>query len=119
VVVPLQGEIWWAQMRVPAGSEPGYTRPVVVVQGDSFNRSGIATIVCVPVTSNVKWQASPGNLLLSRSASGLPKVSVANATQILAINRTRLVERVGKLPARQLKLVLAAVDVVLGQPTTV
>ncbi len=115
MVGPLQGEVWWARLGVPSGSEPGYTRPVIVVQGDSFNRSGIATVVCVPVTRNLKWQASPGNVLLAKSASGLPKESVANATQVLALDKARLVERVGKLPNRQLRLVLAAIGSVLGR----
>jgi len=115
MVTPLQGEIWWAQMRVPQGSEPGYRRPVVVVQGDALNRSGIDTVVCVPLTSNRKWEVAPGNVLLSSSTSGLPKPSVANALQLVALNKSRLTERVEKLPGRVFDQVMAGVDIVLGR----
>jgi mRNA interferase MazF len=115
MVTPLQGEVWWAQMRVPHGSEPGYRRPVVVVQGDALNRSGIDTVVCVPVTSNRKWEIAPGNVLLSASASGLPKPSVANASQLVALNKSRLTERAGKLPQRVFDQVSAGIDVILGR----
>lgn len=116
-MIPLRGEVWWAEMGAPKGSEPGYRRPVVIVQGNSFNRSNIATVVCVPVTSQLKLQASPGNVLLPKSASGLPKQSVANVSQIMTLNKTRLVERAGKLPDRQLQLILSGIDVVLGRET--
>lgn len=110
-----QGEVWWAQLGVPQGSEPGYRRPVLVVQGDGLNRSGIETVLCVPITSNRKWEAAPGNVLLAASASGLPKPSVANTSQLVALNKSRLVERVGRLPRRLLEQVLSGIDVVLGR----
>lgn len=73
-----QGEIWWAELPAPTGSGPGFRRPVVVVQCDALNRSYIATVVCVPLTSNLKWASAPGNEPLSARPSGLPKDSVAN-----------------------------------------
>jgi mRNA interferase MazF len=88
---------------------------VVVVQGDALNRSRISTIVCVALTSNVKWAAAPGNVLLSAAATGLPKESVANVSQIVTVDRTELTERVGKLPRPKLGLILAGIDVVLGR----
>lgn len=117
MVIPLRGEIWWAEMAAPKGSEPGYRRPVVVVQGNPYNRSDIATVVCVAVTSQLKLQASPGNVLLPKSASGLPKPSVANVSQIMTLNKSRLIERAGKLPDRHLQLILSGIDVVLGRET--
>lgn len=110
-----QGEVWWADLAEPAGSEPGYRRPVVVVQCDAFNRSRIATVVCVPLTSNQRWARAPGNVALEVAATGLPKDSVANVSQLVALDRTVLDERVGKLPERELALVLAGIDVALGR----
>jgi mRNA interferase MazF len=114
-VVIAQGEVWWADLGEPAGSEPAYRRPVVVVQCDAFNRSRIATIVCVPLTSNLRWARAPGNVLLEAAATGLPKDSVANVSQIVALDRGALDERVGRLADRDLALVLSGIDVVLGR----
>lgn len=109
-----QGEVWWAELRDPAGSEPGYPRPVVV-QGDGFNRSRIATVVCVPLTSNLRLAAAPGNVLLTTKQTRLPRKSVANVSQIVALDRSVLTERAGKLPSAKLELVLSGIDVVLGR----
>ncbi len=110
-----QGEVWWADLGEPSGSEPGFRRPVVVVQCDAFNRSRIATVVCVPLTSNLRWSQAPGNVHLAASASGLPKDSVANVSQVVALDRGSLDERVGKLSEREIESVLAGIDVVLGR----
>jgi mRNA interferase MazF len=110
-----QGEVWWADLGEPAGSGPGYRRPVVVVQCDALNRSRIATVVCVPFTSVLKWEDAPGNVLLTPRATGLTKDSVANASLIVALDRRQLTECVGKLPQRQLDQVIAGIDVVLGR----
>jgi len=99
----------------PRGSKPGFRRPVLVIQGDALNRSRIATAVCVALTSNVKWASAPGNVLLSESATGLPKESVANVSQIVTLDESELTVRVGKLPKAKLELVLSGVDVVLGR----
>lgn len=110
-----QGEVWWADLADPCGSEPGFRRPVVVVQGGSFNRSRIATIVCVVLTSNLRWADAPGTVLLASKATGLPKDSVANVSQIVTLDRESLAERVGVLPDKKLELVLFGIDVVLGR----
>ena len=110
-----QGEIWWANLGEPTGSAPGYRRPVVVVQCDALNQSRVSTVVCVPLTSNLKWAGAPGNVLLAARATGLAKDSVANVSLIVAIDRSQLTERVGKLAHRQLELVLAGIDTVLGR----
>jgi mRNA interferase MazF len=86
-----------------------------VVQGNPFNRSRIATVVCVPLTSNVTWAGAPGNVLLSPQATGLPKDSVANVSQIIALDRSLLTERVRRLTPRQVAQILHGVDVMLGR----
>jgi mRNA interferase MazF len=114
-VVIAQGEVWWADLGEPAGSEPGFRRPVVVVQGDAFNRSSLRTVVCVSLTSNLRWADAPGNVLLPARATGLPRDSVANVSQLVTLDRDALTERTGALSASSLELVLAGIDVVLGR----
>jgi mRNA interferase MazF len=114
-MVIAQGEIWWADLPEPTGSGAGYRRPVVVVQGDALNRSRIATAICVPLTSNLKWAAAPGNLSLSARLTGLPKDSAANVSQLIALDKSVLTERVGKLPRAKLELLFAGIDLILGR----
>jgi mRNA interferase MazF len=114
-VVIEQSEVWWADLEEPIGSAPGYRRPVVVVQCNAFNRSRIGTVVCVPVTSNLKWAEAPGNVLLPRSETGLEQDSVANVSLIIAIDKQQLTDRVRKLPRRRFELILAGIDVILGR----
>lgn len=110
-----QGDVWWADLGDPVGSEPGFRRPVVVVQGDSFNRSALRTVVAVPLTSNLRWATAPGNVRLTIRATGLTRESVANVSQVVALDRSILIERVGKLSSAKLELVLAGIDTVLGR----
>ena len=70
---------------------------MVVVQGDALNRSRLATVVCDPLTSNLKWADAPGDVLLTQRQTGLSKDSVANASQIVALDKPALTERVAKL----------------------
>ena len=110
-----QGEIWWAELPDPAGSGPGFRRPVVVVQGDAFNASSLATVLVVPLTSNLRWAQAPGNVRLTARMTGLPRDSVANVSQIVTLDRAILMDRVGKLTTAKLDLVLAGLDIVLGR----
>ena len=110
-----QGEIWWAELDAPEGSEPGFRRPVLVVQGDSFNRSRIATIVCVVLTSNVARAAAPGNVALRARSTGLAKDSVANVSQIVTLDRATLVEQAGRITKSQLADVMRGIDIVLDR----
>ena len=114
-MVIAQGEVWWADIGEPTGSAPGFRRPVVVVQCDAMNRSRIGTVVCVPLTSNLKWATAPGNVLLKAGVTGLPKDSVANVSLIVALDKQQLTERSGKLSSRQLEAILNGIDVVLGR----
>ena len=109
-----QGELWWAELDEPLGSAPGLRRPVVVVQCDALNQSKIAT-VCVPLTSNLKWANAPGNVSLTSSSTGLPKDAVANVSLIVALDKQQLTERIGRITRRQLDLILAGIDIVLGR----
>ena len=114
-MVTAQGDVCWADLPDPVGSGPGFRRPVLVVQGDALNRSRLATVICVPLTSNLKWRDAPGNVFLPAKSTGLPKDSVANVSQIVTIDRSFLTERVGRASAKQLELVLAGIALVLGR----
>lgn len=93
-----RGEVWWANLPDPVGSEPGYRRPVLIVQDDTFTQSRISTVIVVIITSNVKLAEAPGNVLLPYAASGLSKDSVTNVSQIFTVDKTFLVEPIGSLP---------------------
>ena len=110
-----QGDVWWADLPTPIGSGPGFRRPVVIIQGDAFNRSRLATVVCVPLTTNIRWAGVPGNVLLASHVTNLPKDSVANASQVISLDKELLLEHVGKLTRTKLELVIAALDAVLGR----
>ena len=114
-MVVAQGHVYWANLPAPTASGPGFRRPVLVVQGDALNRSRIRTAVCVPLTSNLRWADAPGNVLLTAQATGLPKDSVANVSQVVTLDRALLVRQVGKLSKRQLDLILGGIDIVLGR----
>lgn len=110
-----QGDVWWADFGEPVGAQPGFRRPVVVVQSDSFNRSNIATVVVIPLTSNLRLANAPGNVLLDATITGLPKDSVANVSQPMTLDRESLLERAGKLTDPKLDLVLYGIDIVLSR----
>ena len=93
-----RGEIWWANLPDPMGSEPGYRRPVLVIQDDTFTQSQISTVIVVIITSNIRLAEAPGNVLLPRGVSGLSRDSVVNVSQIFTIDKTFLAERIGSLP---------------------
>ena len=110
-----RGDILWADLGEPRGSEPGYRRPVLVIQADAINRSRIATIICVPLTSNVKLAQMPGNVLLKAADTGLDRDSVANVTLITTIDRASLDEWAGAVPERRLQQVFEGLDLVMGR----
>jgi mRNA interferase MazF len=114
-MVIAQGEVWWADLPAPSGSGPGFRRPVVAVQGDPLNRSRLATAVCVPSTTKLRWAEAPGNVLLLSRVTGLPQDSVASASQIIALDKGQLTERVGRLPSAKVGRLLSGIDVVLGR----
>lgn len=104
-MVIARGELWWADLPAPTGSGPGYRRPVLIVQSDTFNRSRIATVTVVAVTGSIRLLDAPGNVLLPAKASGLSRDSVVNVSQVLTVNRDVLTERVRVLSPAILKQV--------------
>lgn len=93
----VRGEIWWANLSDPVGSGPGFRRPVLIIQSDTFNKSKIDTVICVVVTSNVRLADAPGNVLLSKSDSNLPRESVVNVSQLITLDKAFLTECVGTI----------------------
>jgi mRNA interferase MazF len=100
-----RGQIWWVDLSEPLGSEPGYTRPVIIVQADVFNRSRISTVMAVVITSNIRLAEAPGNVLLPAERTGLKKDSVANISQIITIDKRALREQVGELNSKTMQLI--------------
>jgi mRNA interferase MazF len=113
-VVIQRGEIWWAALPSPSGSEPGYKRPILIVQSDDFNRSQIRTVIAIVITSNLRLSDAPGNVFLPRKSSGLPKDSVVNASQLVTIDKSFLIEKAGGLRVPELQDVEAGIRLVLS-----
>lgn len=95
-----RGEIWWASLPEPAGSGPGYRRPVLIVSANAFNDSRIGTVVAAVVTTNLRLADAPGNVRLPAGAAGLARASVVNVSQVVTIDKATLTERLGRLPPR-------------------
>lgn len=109
-----RGEIWWASLPNPAGSGPGFRRPVVVVQSNAFNESRIATAIVAVVTSNLALAEAPGNVRLGKAESGLQKPSVVNVSQLLTLDRSFLTQKIKSLSAGVLNRVDEGLRLVLG-----
>ena len=109
-----RGEVWWAELPEPRGSEPGYRRPVLIVQSDNFNRSRIQSVVVTVITSNLRLAAAPGNVRLARRETGLSKDSVINVSQILTLDRQFLSERAGHVSDAVIRQVEDGLKLVLG-----
>lgn len=109
-----RGEVWWASLPGPAGSGPGFRRPVVVLQSNPFNASRISTVIVGVVTSNLALAEAPGNVRIGRADSGLTKASVVNVSQVLTLDRELLTERVRALPAGLMRRVDEGLRLVLG-----
>lgn len=105
--------MWWADLAEPRGSEPGFRRPVLIVQSDAFNRSRLRTVLAVVLTSNTRLLDAPGNVLLPGAETGLPKDSVANVTQVVTLDEDYLVERAGRVPGDRMVRVEAGLGLVL------
>jgi mRNA interferase MazF len=108
-----RGEIWWAELPDPAGSAPGYRRPVVVIQANRFTRTRIKTVMVLILTSFTDLAAAPGNALIRKQDSSLSMDSVANVTQVYTVDRSMLVERVGTLPTSLLRVIENGLRIVL------
>jgi mRNA interferase MazF len=109
-----RGEIWWASLRQPRGSEPGYRRPVLIVQSDGFNQSSIQTVIAAAITSNLGLAAAPGNVLLLKRESQLSRDSVINVSQLVTLNKNYLIDRVGRIPPVRIREVEDGLHLVLS-----
>ena len=109
-----RGEIWWAELGIPSGSGPGYRRPVLVIQSNSFNESNISTTICCVITSNEMLKEAPGNVYLEAKESKLPRNSVINVSQIITIDKKFLVEKVSRIKNENMKNVEKGISLVLG-----
>ena len=110
----LRGEVWWADLPVPAGAEPGYRRPVMIVSADLFNRKPLATAMVVACTSNPRHALFPGNVPIPAGVLRLPQVTVASVTQLLTIDRVLLEDRIGSLPPPLMKQIDDGLKLALG-----
>lgn len=108
-----QGEIYWIELGDPVGSEPGYRHPHVVVQNNVFNHSRINTVVVCALTSNLKRAAVPGNVLLKKGEAGLKKDSVVNISQVVTVNKSDLIERIGTLPVARVKQIVIGLKLLI------
>ena len=109
-----RGQIWWVDLGEPAGSEPGFRRPILVVQSDAFNRSRLRTVLAVVLTSNLRLVEAPGNVLIPAKAASLPKDSVANVSQVITVDRDFLTEPAGRIRGQLLKDVESGLRLVLA-----
>lgn len=109
-----RGQVWWGDLGDSRGSAPAGRRPLVIVSDDAFNRSRIATVTVVPVTRNLRWAAAPGNVFLPQGTGGLLEDSVANVTQVATVDRSDLVEQMGKLDAVLIRQLNAGLRRALG-----
>lgn len=109
-----RGEVWWADLPEPEASEPGFRRPVVVLQSDEFNRSRISTVVAAAITSNIRLAAAPGNVLLAKRSVNLGRESVVNVSQIVTLDKSSLTERIGRVSPTKLREVEEGLRLVLA-----
>lgn len=113
-MVAKRGEVWWADLPEPAGSGPGFRRPVLIIQADEFNRSRVRTVIAAAITSNTRLAAAPGNVSLRRSSSGLSRSSVVNVSQVITLDKMFLTERAGRLPVSKMREVEDGLRLVLA-----
>ena len=109
-----RGQVWTADLGEPDGSEPGYTRPVLIVQSDAFNRSRLHTVIAVVLSTNLRLVDAPGNVLIPAKASGLRKDSVANVSQVITVDREFLIDQAGRVRGQFLKDVENGLRLVMG-----
>lgn len=109
-----RGEIWWASLPAPVASEPGFRRPLLVIQSNDFNQSRISTVIAAVITSNLRLADAPGNVLLSKKESGLPKQSVVNVSQLITVDKSFFTEKIGSVSALKLKEIEAGIRLVLS-----
>jgi mRNA interferase MazF len=110
----IRGDIWWADFGIPFGSEPGFRRPVLIIQDDAFNRSQLNTIIVIPLTTNLALENAPGNLLIEKEKSGLSKDSVIVVSQLYAIDKRRFIEHISSVHKSIISEIEYGIKMVLG-----
>ena len=110
----IRGEIWWADLGIPFGSEPGFKRPVVILQDNLFNKSRIRTTIVASISSNLSLAEAPGNVLLEKEESSLTKDGVINVSQISTIDKNRLIEKIGTISRSTEEKINDGVRLILG-----
>ena len=109
-----RGEIWWASLPSPSASEPGYRRPVLIIQSNTFNHTRLRTVACLAITSNLALRDMPGNVFIASGESGLSKDSVINVSQIVTVDRTYLTQKAGQVSADTMRRVNEGIRLALG-----
>jgi mRNA interferase MazF len=109
-----RGEIWWADLPTPVASEPGYRRPVLIIQSDEFNRSRIRTVIAAVLTTNLRLAEAPGNILVTTDETGLSQDSVVNVSQIITVDKSFLTAQVSQVSDRMMLLVEDGLRLVLA-----
>ena len=112
-MVVSQGDVFWVVLPEPVGSEPGFRHPHVVVQNNVFNRGRISTVVLCAITSNLKWSSAPGNVRLRRGEANLPSSSVVNISQVLTVNKSDLIQKIGQLSKRRMEEIVEGFQVLI------
>lgn len=108
-----QGDIFWIDLGSPSGSEPGYRHPHVVIQNNIFNISRINTVVVCAITSNLKRANAPGNILLKKGEAGLTKDSIVNISQVITVDKSDLVEKIGSLSLSRIKQIVDGIKLLI------
>ncbi|OBQ41903.1 MAG: mRNA interferase MazF2 [Anabaena sp. MDT14b] len=109
-----RGEIWWAELPIPVASEPGYRRPVLIIQSDEFNRSRIRTVIAAVLTTNLRLAQAPGNILVTTDETGLSQDSVVNVSQVITVDKSFLIEQVGQIDNSVMLLIDEGLRLVLA-----
>jgi mRNA interferase MazF len=112
-----QGDIYWVGVGPPVASEPAYRHPHVVVQSDVYNRSQLRTVIVCALTSNLRRAEVPGNVLLAAGEANLPRASVVSVTQVFTVDRSELVESIGRLSRRRVREIVEGIQLVLAPAT--
>ncbi len=110
----IRGEIWWVDLGEPFGSEPGWRRPCLIVQDDSYNQSLMNTTIVIPITSNLRLADFPGNCLLFAKETNLSKDSVVVTPQIIVVDKSRLIERISVLSSSVMSEISECIKLLLG-----
>lgn len=108
-----QGDIFWLDLGTPSGSAPGYRHPHVVVQNNLFNQSRINTVVVCALTSNLRRARAPGNVLLSKGEANLKKASVVNISQVVTVDKSDLVEKIGTLSPHRINQIIEGIKLLI------